>query len=258
MTKLRTAIDESQKYNFGVFTGTYPVRHKSTRTGPCTHVKDGLQPYQPLQHSNRNLIHTHRLFPNRTNRERTNINLEKKLKIGKVRLLSLCNLDVISLTTASMDISLPSIGMSAASSVGRGGPELYTKDEVVKNYGIKIENEKLVLAIAIIKKGGGIEIGEEIMKGDEVEEGEGSKGEEGKGEGKEEEGERELGQEDVILKRKDTEEEVEVLETDLPVTLSTIPNKYCSLSEAQGLKQLISIPTGNHIFFQLLFSYLYS
>ena len=166
-----------------------------------------------------------------------------------MRPLSLCNLDVISLTTASMDISLPSIGISAASSVARGSPELYTKDEVVKNNEIKIENEKLVLAIAIIKKGDGMEIGEVIMKEEDIGEGEERKGEERKGEGREGE-ERELEQEDLILKRKNiVEEEVKVLESDLPVTLSTIPNKHCSLSEAQGLKQLISIPTGNHIFF---------
>ena len=65
--------------------------------------------------------------------------------------------------------------------------------------------------------------------------------EEGRGE------ERELEQEEIELRRKDIEEVVEVFESDLPATLSTIPNKYCSLSEAQGLKQLISIPTGNHI-----------
>ena len=183
------------------------------------------------------------MFPTRTNRERTNINVDKESKIGKVRPLSLCNLDVISLTTASMDISLPSIGISAASSVARGSPELYTKDEVVKNNEIKIENEKLVLAIAIIKKGDGMEIGEEIVKEEDI-----GEGEERKGEGREGK-ERELEQERMILKRKDIVEEVEVLESDLPVTLSTIPNKYCNLSEAQGLKQLISIPTGNHISF---------
>ena len=227
----------------------------STGTGPGTHGKIGLEVYQ---HDNRKSSQTSRVFTTRTIRERDHTNVYKETEIGNAKLLSRCTLDITSLTTASMDFSLPSIGISAAPSIARTSIDCSKTDEVTNSNEIKIENKKIV-SIAMIKKGEEIKKGEGIKKYEEVKKGEEvvrigdeiKKGEEMKESEevkKEEEGE----QGEMKLNRKENEEEVEVevpegQMTGLPANLSTIPNRCCSLIEAQGLKELIFIPTGNHI-----------
>ena len=154
--------------------------------------------------------------------------MDRVTEIENVKLLSHCNLDVTTLATASMDTSLPSIGISAASSLARTSLER-PKKGVEKNNGTNMENEKIRDAVAITEK---VDL---IKKGVDVKEQKVSEGgiEEG----------------DMKLMRNGKSKDVEELEKNLPASpsLITIPNQYCSLIEAQELRQLLSIPTGNYV-----------
>lgn len=164
--------------------------------------------------------------------------MDKENEIDDAKLLSRYTLDITSLTTASMDFSLPSIGISAAPSLARTSTECSKNDEVEKNNEITTVNKQIVLA-AIVNEVDRIKNGK-------------------RNEGTEEDGR----EEEAEIKTKGEESEgvggeIEEIK-EIPASLCTIPNQYCSLIEAQGLKQLISIPTGELTFYFPLFFFIFS
>lgn len=207
-------------------------------TGSCIrsgiHGKEGTKPFPRLQHDNRSTKKSLRVYPTSLSPQRTSTNLDKETEIDDAKLLSRYTLDITSLITASMDFSLPSIGISAAPSIARTSTECSKNDEVDKNNEITVVNKQVVVAA----------ISNEL---DMIKKGKSNGGREEDG-GDEEikikiEGEEELGEGEIKINGGEIEEMKEI-----SFSLSTIPNQYCSLIEAQGLKQLISIPTGEQIF----------
>jgi hypothetical protein len=245
VAKIRAAINDSLKYNSETFIGTYPTKHKST--GSCIrsgiHGKEGTKPYEPLQHDNRSTKNSLRISPTSLTPQRTSTNLDKENEIDDAKLLSRYTLDITSLTTASMDFSLPSIGISTAPSLARTSTECSKNDEVEKNNEITTVNKQVVVAVTISEL--------DTFKNGERDEGtEEDGGEEGIEIKAEREGEKGEGEGEIKINGAEIEEMKEI-----PASLSTIPNRYCSLIEAQGLKQLISIPLGKWTFYFPLFSY---
>jgi hypothetical protein len=169
-----------------------------------------------------------RIYPTSLTPQRTSTNLDEENEIDDAKLLSRYTLDITSLTTASMDFSLPSIGISAAPSLARTSTECSKNDEVEKNNEITTVNKQIVVA-AMVNELVTFNIG---LRNEGTEE-DGGEEEEIEVKSKEEE------DGDIEINRVEIEEIKEI-----PASLCTIPNQYCSLIEAQGLKQLISIPSG--------------